>query len=142
MKKFFSLILALALMATMAVSVSAASATKVTTLPGSQQVILPKDDKPASTQNQTKALKATKGQSKPGGSATKAAVDASSVGTDSSKNTDFVHVPVDFKFFGPVELSDVGSDNVTYKGNPYIYVKGADVDVDVNVNVLANQVKK
>lgn len=142
MKKFFSLILALALMATMAVSVSAASATKITTLPGTQQVILPKDDKPVSTQNQTKALKATEAQSKPGSSGKKAAVDASSVGTDSSKNTDFVHVPVDFKFFGPVELSDVGSDNVTYKGNPYIHVKGADVDVDVNVNVLANQVKK
>lgn len=142
MKKFFSLILALAVIVAMAVPVCAASATKVTTLPGSQQVILPKDDKSKQTQDQTKALESTKSQPKPGSNGRTAAVDASSVGTDSSKNTDFVHVPVDFKFFGPVELSDVGSDNVTYKGNPYIYIKGADIDIDVNVNVLSDQVKK
>lgn len=142
MKKFFSLILALALVAALAVSASAAGATKVTSVPGSQQVVIPKTDTPKSTQNQTKALKASASQPKPGASDSRAAVNASSVGTDSSKNTDFVHVPVGFKFFGPVELSDVGSDNITYKGNPYVYIKGADVDVDVNVNVLANQVKK
>ncbi len=140
MRKFFSVLLALAVIAAMAVSVSAAS-TKITTVPGSQQVVIPKADSPKNSELKMIDSQNAKTSAKPGASGTKAAVDASSVGADSSKNTDFVHVPVDFQFFGPVGLSDVGSDNVTYKGNPYIFVKGADVDVDVNVNVLANQVK-
>lgn len=140
MRKFFSVLLALAVIAAMAVSVSAAS-TKITTVPGSQQVVIPKADSPKNSELKMIDSQNAKASAKPGASGTKAAVDASSVGADSSKNTDFVHVPVDFQFFGPVGLSDVGSDNVTYKGNPYIFVKGADVDVDVNVNVLANQVK-
>lgn len=141
MRKFFSVLLALAVMACVAVSASAAS-TKITTVPGSQQVVIPKADAPKQSELKMLNDKNATASAKPGDNGKKAAVEASSVGADSSKNTDFVHVPVDFQFFGPVGLSDVGSDNVTYKGNPYIFVKGADVDVDVNVNVLANQVKK